>query len=128
MAQNGSLSTKQKRAIAALLTERTTAAAAQAAHVGERTLARWLTQASFQNELAAAQSDLLRLVGARLAGLLAASLAVVDEALHTSDERMRLQAAALVLRHVAALLEYAELEGRLERLEKGVLYEHTETP
>jgi DNA-binding MarR family transcriptional regulator len=46
MAKDGSLTTRQRRAIAALLTNPTIGEAAEAARVGERTLHRWLADLS----------------------------------------------------------------------------------
>src|SRR5262249_45427790 len=53
------LGRKQEAAIAALLTERTHAAAARAAGVGETTLQRWLRMPAFQSAYRAARRTLV---------------------------------------------------------------------
>ena len=55
MADNGSLSARQQRAIAALLECRSVAEAAASAKVGERTLYRWIAEdQAFKNALSQA--------------------------------------------------------------------------
>ena len=59
MAASGALSTKQARAVSALLSSKTVAEAAQQAKVGERTLWRWLGDPMFRVQLAGAEADML---------------------------------------------------------------------
>jgi len=59
MAENGVISAKQRRAIVALLSERTVRAAAQKAGIGERTLTRWRANPDFDRELRRAERELL---------------------------------------------------------------------
>jgi hypothetical protein len=72
MAVNGNpegLTSRKKRAIAALLTSRDIKAAALAAKVGERTLHRWLDDQSFRDALQAAESEAINTATRRLIGL-----------------------------------------------------------
>jgi len=112
------LSSRQRRAVAALVSEPTLAEAARAAGVSRKTLYRYLSERGFREALAEAQGDVLRLSGARVAGLLSRSLDVVGEKLCASVGSAPLHAAGLVIRHGTALLEYASLEERVRALEE----------
>lgn len=68
MAENGRLTPKKRRAIAALLQARTLEAAAELAGVGERTLYRWLQDDSFVQALRAAEGEM---IGEAVRGLIA---------------------------------------------------------
>ena len=118
MAETGKVTAKQARAIMALLEARSVAEAAATAKVGERTLRRWLTEPTFQAALATAQSEALSMVTVRLTGLLGQSLAIVADRLNGPDEKLQSWGAANVLRHVVALLSYADLEPRIRALEE----------
>jgi hypothetical protein len=115
----GELSVRQRRAVAALLSEPTVAAAAKVAGVSRKTLYRYLAAPTFRAALAERQGDVLRMSAARLAGMLSQALDVVGLDLGAGVAGdMRLRAAGLVLRHVASLLEYASLEERVRSLEE----------
>jgi AcrR family transcriptional regulator len=114
------LTSRQKRAIMALLSEPTVKAAADRAGLSRETLYSYLSDAGFRAALTEAQSDAMRLVTTRLAALLERSLDVIGEGLGDRDAGVRLRAASVVLRHVAGLLEYVDLVGRVELLERGV--------
>ena len=60
------ITTKQQKAIASLLSERTLGAAAKRAGIGERTLYKWLTQPAFRAVLRSAESAMLETVTRRL--------------------------------------------------------------
>ncbi|MBC7233106.1 MAG: hypothetical protein H5T68_07710 [Chloroflexi bacterium] len=121
MASNGSLTRKQRMAITALLTTATVREAAEQTGIGERTLYRWLAEPAFQQALIQAQGEVLRLSTVRLAGLLAKALDVIGLDFEPGvDGNIRLRAATAVLRHVAGLLEYVDLEGRVSALEQRI--------
>jgi hypothetical protein len=122
--ENDGLPVGQKRALVALVSEPTVKAAAVAAGVGRATLYRYMASGAFRAALARRQSEVLAVSSLRLAGMLEAALDVVGRAVN--GERVtttELRAAALVLRHVTGLLEYASLEERVlaleERSERG---------
>lgn len=117
MAENDTLGPKERRALAALLTEQTVTAAAHSVGMSRKTLYRYLAMPAFQASLAVAQGDLLRLASARLALLLGRALDVIGDALSAEDLSTNLRAAALVLGHGAQLMEYAGFEQRLAALE-----------
>lgn len=121
MAQNGSISTKQRKAIHAMLTCKTTEEAAEAAGVGRRTLTRWLSEDEvFNAALDAAGDQAIREAVSNLAGD-AASAARTLAAIHkdeTISAAVRVRAARAVLTEVLKLREQRELAERVARLEE----------
>lgn len=120
MADNGTLSTPQRRALAALLTERDVRGAAELAKVSERSLWRWLADASFRAELAKQESDLLDAAARRLLALQDKALEVfsrvMDDAGATDANQLR--AAQAVIDALLKLRELVTLEKRLAVLEE----------
>lgn len=127
MANNGKakdLSPRQRRAIAALLTEIDTRAAARAAGVGYRTLHRWLAENSaFRKELAQAEGEVIKAAGRRLlAGLPSTQEVLFSIAVRGAEESQRRQAAQAWLENALRWHEAASLEQRIDELE-SLLYE-----
>ena len=60
------ITTKQQKAVMALLSERTTGAAAKRAGIAERTLYNWLADPAFRGALRSAEADMLATVTRRL--------------------------------------------------------------
>jgi len=123
MAQNGVLSPAQRRAVAAIMTTRTTTAAAAEAGVSLRTLQRWLTDPDFRAALAAAEADVLAVT---TRAVLANTLAAVDTLKAAIDDPeaghgVKVRAADLLLVHGPRLYELRTLEARLQALEEEVL-------
>lgn len=123
MATSGSLTAAQRRAVLAIMTSRTTAAAAQKAEVAERTLYRWLTDPAFQAAVAAAEADMLAVT---TRAVLANTLAAVDTLKAALDDLeapagVRVRAADLILVHGGRWYELRSLEARLRTLEEEVL-------
>lgn len=119
MGENGELSTKQQRAIAALLTAKNIGAACEVAEVGRSTLTRWMDDPGFITALRRVEAQALDAAGRRLVGL-------ADEAIETvraimEDDTMppavRLRAAGTVLDTLFKIRELAGLEQRVSRLE-----------
>jgi hypothetical protein len=123
MAENGTaeqkLSTKQERAILALLSTKTVAEAAQQAQVGERTLWRWLGDPLFRVQLAAAEADRLDAATRRLLQLQDGAIETVQAIMQDSEASagVRLRAAQTVLDYLLKLRELRNLEQRLTALE-----------
>lgn len=124
MATNGNekihLKPKQREAIAALLTERNVAAAAQAAGVGLRTLHRWLKEdGAFIAELRTAEATLDAETMRRLATIQVKALDAIEQALDSPEasHSERLRAAEMVLAQRAKLRELNDIEERLLALE-----------
>jgi hypothetical protein len=122
MAQNGSLTRNQKRAIAALLSHRDVAAAAQAVGVGTRTLHRWLAEdADFQTALAQAEGAAIDGAVRRLVYLQEPAIMVITQLLAdpTVTPSVRLRAALGILDQLIRLRELRNLETRLSKLEEA---------
>ena len=121
MADNGSLSARQQRAIAALLASKTVAEAAAAARVGERTLFRWLAEdAAFRAALSQAEGELLATTTRRLLGLQGQALEALEYLLTRGEsEGVRLRAAQVALELSLKLREQVSIEQRLQALEQA---------
>jgi len=108
---------KQQKAIAALITESTTAAAAKAAGVTEMTLWRWMQEEEFKGALQAAQRSI---VDSAVGKLQAANEKAVDTLIKNLDSEndFASNAAALaILNLTQKAIEQAELIERVKRLE-----------
>lgn len=119
MDKTGTLSGKQKRAIAAILAARSITEAAEISGIARRTLYRYLSQDSFRNELQKAESEILACTGRRL---LQEQLASVDALAYLRDsaaESVRLQAARCLLEQCLKWRENVNLEERISKLEMG---------
>jgi hypothetical protein len=123
MEENGNfsdLSDKQRRAIAALLSEPTTKKAAEAAKVGETTIHRWLNDPIFS---AALKESRERVFESRLAALQGVSGRAVETLLDvmtdkTAQPSARVSAAKTVLELAIKGRDQLELSERLAYLEK----------
>jgi hypothetical protein len=112
---------KREQAIAALLSSRTIADAAQACRLGERTLKRWLATPEFQEEFRQAKKESLRAAAARLnaaAGMATETLkAIADDP--TSPAAARVTAARTILESAMRDRELDDLESRISQLEQN---------
>jgi hypothetical protein len=114
------LSHKQRKAIAALLTEPTIKAAAEKAGIGERTLHTWLDDPGFRLALNAAEGDAIDAAVRRLVGLFGGAVETLDT-LRKSDkttDSVRLRASVAILEHLFRARELRDLEVRLAALEE----------
>lgn len=121
MADNGSLSARQQRAIAALLASKTVSEAASAASVGERSLYRWLAEdQAFRAELARAEGELLATTTRRLLALQGQAIEALEYLLTRGEsEGVRLRAAQVALELSLKLREQVSIEQRLQALEQA---------
>lgn len=121
MADNGSLSARQQRAVAALLASKTVAEAAASAKVGERTLFRWLAEdVAFRAALSQAEGELLATTTRRLLGLQGQALEALEYLLTRGEsEGVRLRAAQVALELSLKLREQVSIEQRLQALEQA---------
>ena len=110
----------QLRAIAALLTERDTRAAALKAEVSERVLHRWLDLPEFQTELQAASRQNIDAAILRLSALTGDAVDTLRDVMTdtTTSAGTRVQAANIALARLLDLRELQELEDRLRKIEK----------
>jgi phage antirepressor YoqD-like protein len=120
--QRVQLSAAQKRAVAALLTERDIRSAAVAAKVGESTLRRWLRDDLFMAELRKAENDVIDRVTRRMLQVQEASLAVVVSILANKETNAntRLRAAGMIFDNFVKLRELRNVEERLAAMETAL--------
>lgn len=123
MAENGTLTPAQRRAITALLSHRNTREAAKAANVAERTMWRWLDEPAFRAELSRQEGAVLEQVTRGL-------LAMQDKALQELGDLItgyggnvsagiRLQAVKAALDIQLRYRELLSLEDRVRKLEEA---------
>jgi flagellar motility protein MotE (MotC chaperone) len=129
MAENGTnnnITTRQRRAIAALLSTRNVGEAAAAAHVGDRTLYRWLAETGFKAALVQAEGDAIDQATRRLIGLQDAAIDTLTGVLEDQKATagVRLRAAQNVLDYLLKLRDLRNVEERLAALERSVFSEH----
>ena len=123
MAGNGAnLTSNQEKAVAALLSEPSVAAAAAKAGIGERTLFRWLDDPAFADAYRQARREAVSQAVARLQPM--STHAVTVLAMVMADTRVspstRVTAAKSVLEFAIRAVELEDLEGRLSALEAVV--------
>lgn len=122
------LTTKQRQAIGALLTERTIAQAAQKIGVSAPTVQRWLRDESFVAELRAVQADLLQAATVTLATAQADSLKTLEDLRdNSSSDTVRLGAARTLVELFFKFRENSDIEERLQALEAAIHEAHQTT-
>lgn len=122
MAETGTqniLSTRQRRAIAALLTARNIRDAAKTVGIPERTVARWLADdPDFRLALLAAEGDAIDAATRRLVSLSDAAIATLEDTMTSAGPAgIKLRAAQSVLDYLLRLRELRNIEQRLTALE-----------
>jgi phage terminase small subunit len=120
------LTGKQKRGIAALLSEPTQAEAAEAAGVGPRTLTRWLQQPKFKAALQEAETYAINEAIRHLARMQSSAANVIEGILGDEEisPTVRLRAAVSVFDLMIRLKSFNQLEERITTLE-GIINEST---
>ena len=119
MTDNVTLSPRQRKAIAAMLTEKDTRAAAKAAKVSERQLYRWLSLPAFVAELKSAESAAIEQAVRRLSALSALAVDTLGAAMSDGESSygVKIRAADIVLSRLVTLKELHDLETRIAALE-----------
>ena len=132
MARNGTfsgLSARQQQAIICLLSEPNIAAAAEQAHVGRRTLFRWLRESAFQEAYTAAKHEAfaqaMALARANCGKAVKFLVDLVDDA--EAPLSPRVQAAKTII-DFARSETIEEIESRVEQLERVFDRRHGERP
>ena len=128
MAENATLTPRQLRAINALLTHPTVAAAAGVLGVAPSTIYRWLGENAFRAALAQAEGEAVAAAGRRLAALAETAL---DELARAMVDPMtpaptRVRAAEVVLNNLLRYREIVQFEIRLTDLEREMRGEQGE--
>lgn len=120
--KTGRLSTRQRKALQALIENRTIQQAAQAAGIGERTIYKYLDDPQFRAALAEAEGDLIDQATRQLLQLQDPAIKVMTWAMNHADNppSVRLRAAQAVLDYLLKLRELRNLEERLTNLEVKV--------
>jgi len=118
--ENG-ITTKQQKAIAALLSERTIGAAAKAAGVGERTLYNWLNEPNFRAALRDVETDLLNTVTRRLSAGLTLALDTLETLMKKARHESTRHAAAVSWLNLSLKFrDTLEIDERLTALEAAI--------
>lgn len=123
------LSSAQRKAIPHLLANRTVEDAAKAAGVSERTMHRWLADATFAAALMAAEGDLIDFATRRLVRLSDKAIATLEAVLDDDQvsANTKIRAALGILGTLTELRTLRNLEVRLMALER-VYFDGTRKP
>lgn len=116
-AQNGTLSRKQLRAIAAILDTPSMDAAAKRARVGRTTLYTWLRDPLFREEVTRRQGEVFDAALARLKCLVGDAVQGLGDLVGSADERVKRSACRDVLDVSLKVKELHEIEDRLAAIE-----------
>lgn len=120
------LTSKQDKALQALLAQNTITAAAKAAGVGERTLYRWLDDPDFSAAYRHARRQVMQHTISRLqqASTHATTVLLMIMADKTVSPGVRLRAAVSVLEVAIKSVELEDLQQRIEALEAALEVQH----
>lgn len=119
MAENVTLSRKQRAAVAALLSCGTVRAAAEQAGVSERQLYRWLEMPAFRAEVQRSVDGAVEISLRLLSDTSRIAVMTLRKVLEDrrSSPSVKVRAAGVVLSHLLALKELTELQRRVAALE-----------
>jgi len=116
-----SITTKQQKAITALLTERTTGAAAKTAGISERTLYTWLNEPAFRGALRSAEKAILDDVTRRLSAGQTLALDTLEKLVKSArHESTKLRASVAWLEMSLKFRDMQDIEERLTALEAAI--------
>ena len=120
MNENATLTPRQLRAINALLTHPTVAAAAGVLGVAPSTIYRWLSETPFRAALAQAEGEAVAAAGRKLVALAEGALNVLSDVMTNpqAPDAVKVRAAETVLAHLLKYREIVTFETRLTDLEK----------
>jgi Helix-turn-helix of insertion element transposase len=112
-----SLTSKQHKAVYALLEQPTIEAAAEAVGIGTATLKRWRKQEAFTSEFRSARRRVLEDAYAKLQSAASKAVATLVDAMDSESEHLKVKAALGILDRAQKGLEAYDLVERLEHLE-----------
>jgi DNA-directed RNA polymerase specialized sigma24 family protein len=125
MAQIDSLSSKQRKAIVSLLSQRTIEDAAKFSGISSRTIYRWMVSDVFRIALLDAEGQAVDQATRRLIGGKDTALdTLADLMLKAESESVRRQAASDWLAHLIKMRELRNIENRLTALEAAFNGQH----
>lgn len=119
IAQNGTLTNRQQRAINGLLYSTSITQASEISGISRRVIHKWLNEDGFKDELARQRQKVRDDSIQHLKILFSRAVDVLTEILEQGliDYRIRLKACELVLNYNIQVLELGELDSRLKVLE-----------
>ena len=119
MSANRTLTSKQRAAVAALVSTPNASAAAEAAGVARSTLYKWMDSPAFVAAIDAAQADVLTAAQRKLGAALGAATGVILRIMadDSNPAHVRLRAAEMVIDSLLKLKQTGEFERRLSELE-----------
>lgn len=122
MSVNENLTPKQRKAIAALISEPTQKKAAELAGVNEKTIIRWMAEGDFKAALREAESAAIDAATRRLIGLESLATKALRDVLTEPKiaPGVKVRAARSVLDYLLKLRELRTIEERLTELEESV--------
>jgi hypothetical protein len=121
MGKNGELTPRQKKMIAALMTSENIGKACESAKIGRSTLARWLKDPTFNQELEKAESEAIKQASRELLSGQTEALATIREIMQSrASDSIRLRAANDWMNLLFKIREMATLEERITKLEERI--------
>lgn len=119
MTKDDKLTSRQKRAIASLLSTQTISEASGMTGVSTRTLQRWLLDPTFRAELTKQETEALSVVSRRLVTLADVAVETIKDILSDREipAGVKLRASEAVLSNLLRLRELVDLDKRLTALE-----------
>jgi HD-like signal output (HDOD) protein len=112
------LSSRQQRGLVALLTVNSVPSAAEQAHIGERTLRRWLTDKTFREAYRHASRRLFDEATGQLRAATGEAVTTLREALQSDHDGVRVRAALGIL-DAAVKADFDDLAARVAALEEA---------
>ena len=124
IAQNGTVTARQEKAIIELLTptNKSVLSVAKKLRMGERTIHTWLKQPEFQKALRESRNKLREDAIERLKETVITAVECLTGLLTSEKEIIRLKASQLIIDYTLRLRETEDFDERLKKLEK-ILYE-----
>jgi phage terminase small subunit len=118
--KSGKLTSKKRKAIAALIGGATVTEAADKAGVKRQTVHTWLNEKGFKTELKISEAKVLDEVSRKLVALADKAVSAFKDVLDNSeaDISLRVQAADKLIRRLIELRTQVDLEERVSELEK----------
>ena len=122
MTNKDNLTSKQKRAIIAILSTQTIVEAAAMTSVSTRSILRWMKDPDFRAELTKQETEALSVVSRRLVALADIAVKTIKDILNDAEipAGVKLRASEAVLSNLLRLRELVDLDRRLTELESRV--------
>jgi len=116
------ITSRQRKAIAALLSEKTIADAAEKVKVNERTIYRWLSLSHFRLALMEAEWSVIDNIVRKLIQLQEPAIEMIHKVMVDDDTQpsVKLRAAQTVLDYLIKIRQLRNIENRLVKLEERI--------